>query len=74
MTVKEFFEKYGIELFEITDSTDTNDYYTAVTKFVESVWDKELSALSDKQEEWLHKIRDDIEERDVVNENRGDIY
>ncbi len=59
-TVCDFFEKEGIDLVDIEAKCDDSSYWGTVSEFVETNWIRSLKTMSDKQQAWLEKIRDDM--------------
>ena len=53
-------DRITIEHFKERD--DESDYWESVYAFVESIWDRDVDDLSDKQITWLDKILGDMVE------------
>lgn len=66
MTVSEFMAQEKISKDFIERKMDmTSDYWKAADKFVRQRWDQEVSRLTEKQSNWLGKIREDCIEKRI---------
>lgn len=59
MTVEEFFDDPKI-IEELGDKAEENDYWQNVLEFTLSNFRVDLDALTEKQINWLYKIKEDL--------------
>jgi len=62
-SIQDFYPSIDPYFLEQLANESGNEYYLKAFSFVESVWERDPTTLSEGQERWLSKINEDLAER-----------